>query len=461
MYETRPPIPATTDGTDRLLTVLAAALVVSTVVAVVGPLTGLEPHVYFWAGEGLAAWNAPLWVALLGAVLWRSRTRIHGLRELLAGSDTRIADMTATTREWTWEADTRLVILSCGPGVARLLGRAPGEMIGRSMFDFLDESDLARARSVLATAMEKQIGWDDVELTWVHADGHKVVMSGSAVPVFGGHGKVTGFRGARSVVASDRLTPALVDAARHIQRIIDSEAIAVALQPVIDLTSHEWFAAEALTRFTDGSSPATVFPTAEEVGRAADLELLTLSRALEALSALPPGVALSVNASPVCILDRRFTGVMLTHEHELSRVILEITEHSAVTSYPDIDAVLGPLRRCGLRLAVDDTGAGYASFHHILNLRPDIIKIDRSLIADIDRDVGRRSFITAIMLLALDLGAAVTAEGIERPEELDALTTLGVDHGQGYLICRPSTDMHDWEEWRSARWIQGAHAALA
>jgi PAS domain S-box-containing protein len=452
---------AATAGGDRPLTVFAAALAVSTVVAVVAPLAGLAPHGYFRSGESLATSNALVWLALLAAVLWRSRARIRNLRDRLTRTDARLADLVATTREWTWEADTRLVILSCSPAVARLLGRAPAEMLGRSMFDFMDEADVPRARSILAASVQERTGWDDVELAWRHADGHKVVMVGNAVPVLGLNGSVAGFRGSRAVVSSERLTPALVDAARHIQRIIDSEAVTVALQPVIDLTSHEWFAAEALARFDDGSSPATMFPMAEEIGRAADLELLTLGRALDALSVLPQGVALSVNASPVCILDPRFSDVMRSHRHELSRVILEITEHSAVASYPEVEAVLAPLRRSGLRLAVDDTGAGYASFHHILNLRPDIIKIDRSLITDIDQDLARRSFITAIMLLALDLGAAVTAEGIERLEELDTLTTLGVDHAQGYLICRPSTDTHEWEQWQHTRWIQGAQAALA
>ncbi|HVA76132.1 MAG TPA: EAL domain-containing protein [Acidimicrobiales bacterium] len=449
-----------TAGGDRLLMALAAALAVSTVVAVVAPLLGHEPRVYLWAGEGYAAWTALMWPAFLAGVLWRSRAQIRRLRHRLDRTDTRLADMAATTREWTWEADSRLVISSCGPAVARLLGRAPSEMVGRSMFDFIDDADVPRARSIFAAAVENWTGWDDVALTWLHADGHKVVMIGNAVPVLGTHGGVAGFRGARTVVSSERLTPALVDAARHIQRIIEGEAVTVALQPVIDLTTHEWIAAEALARFTDGSSPSTVFPMAEEVGRAADLELLTLSRALDALSVLPEGVALSVNASPVCVLDQRFADALAEHRDILSRVILEITEHSAVASYPEIQAVLDPLRRLGLRLAVDDTGAGYASFHHILNLRPDIIKIDRSLIIDIDRDLARRSFITAIMLLALDLGASVTAEGIERPEELDALTTLGVDHAQGYLICRPSTDADEWERWRHTHWIERPYAAL-
>lgn len=402
-----------------------------------------------------------VWLALVAGVLWRSRAQVHVLRKRLAKYDLRLADMAATTREWTWESDARLVIVSCGPAVARVLGRPPSDLVGRSMFEFMDESDVPRARSILASAIDERKGWDDVVLTWLHADGSKVAMIGNAVPIISPYGDVTGFRGARAVVSSQRITPALVDAARHIQRIIESEAITVALQPVIDLTTHEWIAAEALARFTDGSSPATVFPMAEEVGRAADLELLALSRALGALAALPLGVALSVNASPGCILDPRFADALSDQGGPLSRVILEITEHSAVASYPEVRAVLDPLRQKGLRLAVDDTGAGYASFHHILKLKPDIIKIDRSLIIDIDRDVARRSFITAIMLLALDLGAAVTAEGIERPEELDALTTLGVDHAQGYLICRPSTDADEWERWRDIHWIDGPYAALA
>ena len=131
---------------------------------------------------------------------------------------------------------------------------------------------------------------------------------------------------------------------------------------------------------------------------------------------------------------------------------MEITEHSAVACYDDVNRVLAPLRHRGLRIAVDDTGPGYASFRHVLSLRPDIIKLDRSLIADIDRDPPRRSFVTAIMLMALDLGATVTAEGIERPEELEVLTVLGVDHAQGFLICPPVTAKDQWAHWPRDAW---------
>jgi EAL domain-containing protein (putative c-di-GMP-specific phosphodiesterase class I) len=90
-----------------------------------------------------------------------------------------------------------------------------------------------------------------------------------------------------------------------------------------------------------------------------------------------------------------------------------------------------------MRLAVDDTGAGYASFAHVLRLRPDDIKLDRSLVAGIDSDAARRAFVTAIVLLALELEAAVTGEGVETPGELATLNTLGVDRAQGYHLGSP------------------------
>ena len=90
-----------------------------------------------------------------------------------------------------------------------------------------------------------------------------------------------------------------------------------------------------------------------------------------------------------------------------------------------------------MRLAVDDPGAGYASFHHVLRLRPDIIALDRSLISYIGSDPAQRSLVTAVAPLALDLGARLTAEGVETEDQLSAVTDLGVDHGQGYLLGRP------------------------
>jgi EAL domain-containing protein (putative c-di-GMP-specific phosphodiesterase class I) len=111
------------------------------------------------------------------------------------------------------------------------------------------------------------------------------------------------------------------------------------------------------------------------------------------------------------------------------------------------------LRERGVLLAVDDMGAGYASFSHVLKLRPDVIKLDRSMIVDIATNPAKRAFVTAIVLLALELDATITAEGIETREELDAVESLGVDHAQGFHIGRPDTSAATWRSWSGRLWL--------
>jgi EAL domain-containing protein (putative c-di-GMP-specific phosphodiesterase class I) len=129
---------------------------------------------------------------------------------------------------------------------------------------------------------------------------------------------------------------------------------------------------------------------------------------------------------------------------DLRRLVLEITERSPVSCYDELNAVLAPLRDRGMRVAVDDTGAGYASFSHVLRLRPDVVKLDRSLISSIDTDPAQRSLVIAVALLALDLGATLTAEGVETEAQARALADLGVDHGQGFHLGRPTSDLARW-----------------
>lgn len=186
----------------------------------------------------------------------------------------------------------------------------------------------------------------------------------------------------------------------------------IALQPIVDLESGRWVGVEALARFPDNDPPERWFAEAHEAGM---------------------GVA-------------------------LERITIEITEHAAVARYEDIRAALLPHRERGVRLAVDDTGAGYASFAHVLLLRPDVIKLDRSLLTEIAHDAARRAFVTAIVLLALELDAAVTAEGVETMAELDVLRSLGVDTVQGYLVARPSVEPGDWAAWAVRNWP--AHCGL-
>jgi EAL domain-containing protein (putative c-di-GMP-specific phosphodiesterase class I) len=121
----------------------------------------------------------------------------------------------------------------------------------------------------------------------------------------------------------------------------------------------------------------------------------------------------------------------------LERLIVEITEHSTVDYYDELLAVLAPLRERGLRLAVDDAGAGYSSLRHILNMRPDFIKLDITLTQNIDLDPARKALAQALVGFAHDTGSRIIAEGVERRSELEVLRSIGVRKVQGYLLGRP------------------------
>ncbi len=237
-------------------------------------------------------------------------------------------------------------------------------------------------------------------------------------------------------------------AARHrVADLVDQRGVEIALQPIIDLATGRLVGAEALARFPDGRCADTWFEEASTTGQALDLDRLAFTSACRASSALPEGCYLSVNATPELLLSGNLVATLVEQHVPLHRLVIEVTEHVKISSYGDLKACLLELRERGARLAIDDTGAGYASFNHVLQLRPDIIKIDRSLIADLTEDPARRSLVTALVLLALDLDATVVAEGVETASELTTLGALGVDYAQGYLLARPSTDRLRWERW--------------
>jgi EAL domain-containing protein (putative c-di-GMP-specific phosphodiesterase class I) len=233
-----------------------------------------------------------------------------------------------------------------------------------------------------------------------------------------------------------------------LEKVLAGGKVTMAVQPVVDLMTGRCTSLEALARFPAAiGAPDVAFAAAEQVGLRPRLETLTASKALALLPVLAPDQALAINLSP----DVAFQLAATATRRDLpwSRLILEMTEHAAVESYTAIRERLEPLRQRGLRLAIDDAGAGFASLRHIVELRPDIIKIDRSLVDGVVNDLARRSVVTNFVLLALDIGAVVVAEGVETQAELDAVSALGVDAVQGYLIARPSSDSGDLARWAS------------
>lgn len=367
-----------------------------------------------------------------------------------------LSDFEATCHEWCWETDTDLVLIHCSPAVEDVLGRPPAAVLGKSMLDWVHPRDAGMARATLLASVAARTGWRDAEVRCVHSSGRTVALQGSAVPVLDRKGRLTGFRGTWRSVTGDAVTRRrLASIAHRVQAVVADADVAVVLQPIVDVTAGELCGLEALARFHDQRTPEDWFLDAHEAGVGADLELVAMRAQLELLadaSAVPGGKYLSVNASPALIVDPGFHALLRTPGLALDRLMLEITEHAAVRTYDEIRAVLLPYREQGLRLAVDDTGAGYASFNHVLRLRPDLIKLDRSLLADIDVDPARRAFVTAIVLMALELDAEVAAEGVERRAELEVLRTLGVDAVQGYLLARPSGDRAVWATWHRRDW---------
>lgn len=219
-----------------------------------------------------------------------------------------------------------------------------------------------------------------------------------------------------------------------IGRIIERGAFRPVFQPIVDLESGAILGYEALTRFEDGAPPDRRIADATAAGLGRELELACLERALLDAERLPSGAWLSLNVSPDTVLDaERLAGVLDDPARDL---VLELTEHAAVADYEPLRAATDELRSRA-RIAIDDAGAGYASFRHIVELRPDFVKLDIGLIRSIDGDKARQAVVAGMDYFALKTGCSLIAEGIESEAERDVLRSLAIELGQGYLLGRP------------------------
>jgi len=222
----------------------------------------------------------------------------------------------------------------------------------------------------------------------------------------------------------------------RVTEMLDGHAITVFHQPIHCLASGEPMGVECLARFpnTKLRGPSAWFEDAEKVGLGVELELAAVRAALETLGQLPPDKYASINVSPATILSGRL-------EHKLAAVegtqlVLELTEHNQVEDYAELMRHLAPLRG-RVKLAIDDVGTGYAGLRHIVDLQPDMLKMDMALTRDIHRDPARRALAGALVQFSRDIGCKLVAEGIETAEERGAMAGLGVHFGQGYLFARP------------------------
>ncbi|CAL4869302.1 hypothetical protein MMA231_03594 (plasmid) [Asticcacaulis sp. MM231] len=229
------------------------------------------------------------------------------------------------------------------------------------------------------------------------------------------------------------------EARRRVEAVLASSLPDIVYQPIYDLENLHILGAEALSRFSSEPvrAPDLWFADAEAVGLKAELELKAITKALRGYKDVwkQGDIYLGVNCSPQTIVDADWQSLL--KGVPARRLVLEITEHDHVEDYDRLNLALKPLRARGVKISVDDAGSGYASMRHILNLNPDVIKLDISLTRGIDADRTRQALARALISFADQIGSKVVAEGIETAAELCKLTELGTHAAQGYYLGRP------------------------
>jgi EAL domain-containing protein (putative c-di-GMP-specific phosphodiesterase class I) len=210
------------------------------------------------------------------------------------------------------------------------------------------------------------------------------------------------------------------------QSIVDLRSPAIATPQVIGY--------EALARFPNGSPPDW-FKLAGSAGVGTDLELLALRAGIEGFVTNDQHTVLALNLSNSALLSPRL--IQALRGIDPGRVVLELSDTARIHSYEVTRRAVDGLRERGIRLAVDDVGAGEIDMWHILRLNPDLLKLDRHLVADQDNVQRNNALIRGLATMASELGILVIAEAIETEAERHRLLELGVEFGQGYLFGKP------------------------
>ena len=239
------------------------------------------------------------------------------------------------------------------------------------------------------------------------------------------------------------------ETAAALQQALARSELSLVFQPLVHLPTGRVLAVEALTRWDRGGvpvSPAVFIPLAEKIGYIAALTSWVLDEACAQLSAwcaagLAHDVRLAVNVSAQEICDPAFPdrvwAVLSKHGVLPTQLTLEITETAILTEPQQAAVVTRALRARGVEVALDDFGVGEATLSQLHAVELDVLKIDRSFIEDLETNARQRRLLRTLLRVGVDLGLDVVIEGIERPAQLEVLTELGAQVGQGYLLGRP------------------------
>lgn len=232
----------------------------------------------------------------------------------------------------------------------------------------------------------------------------------------------------------------------EMQRILKESRIRSVYQPLFRLRNGSLFGYEALTRCLPGSpfdGPLALFRYAEQEGCSFALDRVARESAVRSSPTLADDQKIFININSGIMKDPHFVSgqtLQWLAERGLApgQVVFELTERSSIDDFEEAKKTLDHYRSQGYEIAIDDAGAGYSSLQAIVELRPDYIKVDRSLVQNADRDEMKKHMLRTFVRFAKRMNIRIVAEGIERPEELRLVKALGIDFGQGYLIGRPS-----------------------
>jgi EAL domain-containing protein (putative c-di-GMP-specific phosphodiesterase class I) len=216
-------------------------------------------------------------------------------------------------------------------------------------------------------------------------------------------------------------------------------SLRVVHQPIVLSASRAVFGYEALVRSGEPSmgAPEEIFRAAEQLGRVRDLGRAIRARVAAAAVGAPSRAAIFVNLHASDLHDEELYSASAPLSRIASRVVLEISERASVDAMDDVAPQLARLRGLGFRIAIDDLGAGYAGLGTFALLRPEVVKLDRTLVHGIDTDPWKRHLVEALPPLCRELGVTMIAEGVETEAERDTLSALGCELMQGYLFARP------------------------
>lgn len=217
------------------------------------------------------------------------------------------------------------------------------------------------------------------------------------------------------------------------------DSLWLAYQPIVSWSRRKVFGYEALLRSTEPAlpHPGALLDAAEQLKRLPDLGRAIRRKAGEAIASMPDDAYLFVNLHTHDLLDQDLFDTNQPLARVAGRVVLEITERASLHHIRDVQSRVAKLRQAGFRIAVDDLGAGYAGLTSFAHLEPEVVKLDMSLVRDVHAQPTKLTLVRTMIAMCHELGMKVVAEGIETPEERDAIVEAGCDLMQGYLFAKP------------------------